>query len=109
MPRIVRRWRLTLVVAVIGLLVVPSMRSARAASGGLDSSFGNGGTVTTDFGGAGVATAVALQPDGKLVAVGAGAVGSDQLGFAVARYNDDGTLDQGFGPGGTVSTRFTDS
>jgi uncharacterized delta-60 repeat protein len=51
-------------------------------NGALDSSFGTGGTVTTDFaGGSDAAFALALQADGKLVA--AGGTGS---AFALARY-----------------------
>jgi uncharacterized delta-60 repeat protein len=51
-----------------------------------------------DGGGAEV-KALALQPDGKILA--AGSVGGR---FALVRYNPDGTLDAGFGAGGTVST-----
>ena len=40
------------------------------ADGSLDTSFDGDGKLTTDFGG-GVAYGVALQPDGKIVAVGA--------------------------------------
>src|SRR5262249_53003516 len=51
-----------------------------------------------------IAHAVALQPDGKIVLAG-GAPGSyPQTHAALARYNADGTLDSGFGPGGTLIT-----
>ena len=63
------------------------------ANGGLDSSFGTGGKVTTSF--FGVAThsaaqSVAVQADGKIVAAGQAfdAVGGEF--FALARYDDDG-------------------
>jgi uncharacterized delta-60 repeat protein len=46
-----------------------------------------------------VATAVALQPDGKIVAAGV----SDKI-FALARYNANGSLDASFGTGGKVTT-----
>ncbi|MFO0958408.1 MAG: FG-GAP-like repeat-containing protein [Isosphaeraceae bacterium] len=52
------------------------------------------GFIRTDFGGADDATAIALQPDGKIVVVGS----SRLMGrMAVARYNYDGTPDYGFG------------
>jgi len=72
--------------------------------GTLDTSFGIGGRVTTDFPGGGDANALAVQADGKLVA--AGATGGD---FALARYNPDGSLDTSFGTGGTVTTDFAGS
>src|SRR6185369_1594957 len=57
-----------------------------------------------DFAGAGDgAVAIAVQPDGKLVAAGAATInGSSE--FAVARYNSNGTLDVNFGTGGKVTT-----
>jgi uncharacterized delta-60 repeat protein len=74
--------------------------------GGLDSSFGAGGEVTTDFPSfdSEAGNALVLQPDGKLVV--AGSVLSYATGevFALARYNPDGSLDSSFGSGGLVST-----
>src|SRR5262249_40479711 len=59
------------------------------ASGSLDPSFGTGGKVTTDFaGGEDFAGNVALEPDGKIVAVGWTTVnGSPDV--ALARYAND--------------------
>jgi uncharacterized delta-60 repeat protein len=76
--------------------------------GTLDATFGAGGTVLTDVSGAGSyddARAVAVQPNGKIVAVGGSnaARGTDH-DFALARYNRDGTLDATFGTGGKVLT-----
>ncbi|HEX6183563.1 MAG TPA: hypothetical protein VFZ44_06600 [Pyrinomonadaceae bacterium] len=71
-----------------------------------DQSFGVGGKVTTDIGGSNdrdVASGVALQPDGKIVAVGYGK--GTTFGIpnpVVARYNSDGSRDTTFGVGGTV-------
>jgi uncharacterized delta-60 repeat protein len=65
--------------------------------GTLDGDFGSGGVVLTDLGGNDTARAVAVQDDGGIVVVG----NSDDS-FALARYNPDGTLDAGFGDGGTV-------
>ena len=70
-------------------------------NGSLDASFGSGGKVITDFGGSDAALAVALQPDGKIVAAG-----SSSNNFALARYNADGSLDSTFGSGGKITTDF---
>jgi uncharacterized delta-60 repeat protein len=74
--------------------------------GALDPTFGTAGKVTTDFEGVdfAVATAVAIQGDGKIVA--AGYLGASNYDFALARYNPDGTLDPTFGTGGEVTTDF---
>ena len=58
------------------------------ADGSLDTSFGNGGKVTTDFGGTDFATGVAVLADGKIVVSG-----TSNGNFALARYNSDGSLD----------------
>ena len=57
---------------------------------------------TPSFGPAqhGVAYAIAVQPDGKIVVTGVADGGDDDYG--VARLNLDGTLDQSFGGDGTV-------
>ena len=69
------------------------------ADGSLDNSFGSGGKVLTDLGGAASVGALVIQPDGKLVV--AGTAGTS---FALARYQTNGLLDTTFGTGGTVST-----
>ena len=79
------------------------------ANGSLDTTFGTGGTVTTNFVGVapgGVrnpATTVLRQPDGKLL-VGGSASQCARCGTrtALARYNVNGSLDTTFGTGGTV-------
>src|SRR5688572_15796468 len=48
---------------------------------------------------------IALQTDGKLVAVGSVSNGTD-LDFAIIRFNTDGTIDNEFGTGGEVRTDF---
>jgi uncharacterized delta-60 repeat protein len=73
-----------------------------------DSSFGTGGVTSTDFAGlTDIALSLLVQGDGKLVAVGwSGGLdafgASGDAGFALARYNLDGTLDSSFGQGGKV-------
>jgi len=75
--------------------------------GSLDSTFGSGGVVVTDFGGGhDGAVAVVLQPDGKIVAAGVSDPCCAGFDFALARYNRDGSLDSGFGSGGKVLTDF---
>jgi uncharacterized delta-60 repeat protein len=77
------------------------------SDGTLDASFGTGGKVVTDFsGGLDGASGVALQPDGRVVAVGTSAA-RGQFDFALARYNGDGSLDPSFGTGGKVTNDFS--
>jgi uncharacterized delta-60 repeat protein len=92
-------------VPVFGLLwlLLGFPASALATGGQLDTSFGGGGKVTTDFaeGEFDGAYAVAIQADGKIVAAG-------QAGgrfFALARYKPGGALDPSFGGDGKVTTR----
>lgn len=76
-----------------------------------DTTFGNGGSVTTSFGGNfAAASAVMVQPDGKIVVAGTVDFNPDLptsgLDFALARYNANGTLDGTFGKGGKVVFDF---
>ena len=99
----------TLVVQPDGKLVVAGASTENFAlaryhpDGSLDSGFGNGGVVLTDFGAASGADALILQPDAKLVAAGRISLlgGGD---FALARYNTDGRLDSSFDGDGRVLT-----
>lgn len=77
-------------------------------SGALDATFDSDGKVTTDFGGrSDGADDLAIQSDGKIVAVGSGfSAVVRPVDFALARYNRDGTLDATFGDGGKVLTTF---
>jgi uncharacterized delta-60 repeat protein len=69
-----------------------------------DAAFGSGGQVLTDFaGGEDRVSGIAIQTDGKIVAVGNTTLGTSQW-LAAARYNPDGSPDAGFGQGGTVTT-----
>lgn len=56
-----------------------------------------GGTATTN---GSTARAVAVQPDGKLVVAGQAYSAAGSQDFALARYNDDGSLDPSFGSNG---------
>ena len=67
--------------------------------GSLDTTFGTGGVVITATG---YVRALAVQPDGKIVAAGTeGCCGGAK--FALARYNTNGTLDTTFGTSGIVT------
>ena len=85
-----------------------SIAKYSASTGKLDTSFGSGGKVTTDFGNADDAVwAVAVLPSGQLLAAGRGGTSSTGYDFAVARYNANGSLDTSFGGNGT-GYRLTD-
>lgn len=74
------------------------------ANGTLDNSFGTNGTVLTDFGTTGdYGFSVALQSNGKIIAVGITDLSSSAPMLGVVRYNTDGTLDNTFGTAGKAS------
>jgi uncharacterized delta-60 repeat protein len=74
--------------------------------GSLDSAFGTDGKVATDFTGTDdAAFAVALEPGGKILAVGTTFNPAPLYDdFAVARYNSDGSLDSTFDGDGRVTS-----
>ena len=77
--------------------------------GSPDPSFGANGIVYTDFfNDEDYANALALQADGKIVAGGTGYDPNDpeDYGFALARFNSDGSLDTTFGNQGKVFTQI---
>jgi uncharacterized delta-60 repeat protein len=74
------------------------------ADGSPDSGFGTDGHVVTRFGDA-VGQALALQPDGKILAAG-GTMTRGEEDFAIVRYLPDGSLDGTFGNGGKLQTDF---
>jgi uncharacterized delta-60 repeat protein len=79
--------------------------------GSLDNTFGTNGVVSTGFGGIyETAQSVVIQSDGKIVVAGSSGHEEPRIGvFAIARYNSsNGSLDNTFGTGGTVNTRFVD-
>ncbi|HEV8623968.1 MAG TPA: Ig-like domain-containing protein [Acidimicrobiia bacterium] len=88
------------VLSLLGVVASP----AHAAAGDLDSSFGAGGKLTTDFGGYEGASAVAIQSDGKIVVAGYTSGASED--FAVARYNTNGSPDSSFDGDGKLTTDF---
>jgi uncharacterized delta-60 repeat protein len=77
------------------------------ADGTLDTSFGSGGKVVTNFGGDDYLSrhGLVMQSDNKLVVAGtsyAGCCGD----FVLARYDTNGTLDNTFGTNGKVKADF---
>ena len=84
------------------------------ADGSLDHGFGTQGIVTARQGGrigADVATAVALQRDGKIVVAGYGLLqdGFGPADFEVVRYLPNGAFDPSFGIGGRAIFAFPTS
>jgi uncharacterized delta-60 repeat protein len=84
-------------------------------TGTLDTSFGTNGLVITDLSGTGsldVAHDVVVQPDGRIVVGGCGAVGIGDCAsggsFAVLRYSSTGLLDPTFSGDGKVITTIFD-
>jgi uncharacterized delta-60 repeat protein len=80
-------------------------------NGSLDTTFGSGGKVITNFGtrplgdsSQDCAYGEVLQPDGKIIVVGSSDL--DFGGFALARYNKNGSLDSTFGDNGKLIHDF---
>jgi uncharacterized delta-60 repeat protein len=85
------------------------------ANGDLNTSFGGGvvltqvAAVVSNYRGRDASNACAVQPDGKLVSAGwyvEGKPGKQTYGFALVRYNPNGTLDKTFNKTGIVKTSF---
>jgi uncharacterized delta-60 repeat protein len=76
-------------------------------NGSLDTSFDGDGRVITNLGiGYDLLTDIAIQADGKILAVGSKNIGINNDDVAVLRYNTDGTLDPTFDTDGIVTTRL---
>ena len=85
-------------------------------TGSLDTTFSTDGKQPVNFGSDSVGSNVAIQSDGKIVVVGGVRVTATDTNFALARYNGNGSLDDGsvndstpndsFGTGGHVTTDF---
>src|SRR3989442_1326020 len=103
-----------LLACLLVVLTFTSSPASAAASGRLDPSFGTSGKVLTNFTGSDAgdgANALAIQPDGKIVAEGfaTSQTAAGGGGFALARYNTHGHLDTSFGTSGKVLTDFNGS
>jgi uncharacterized delta-60 repeat protein len=94
--------KLLVMVLAAALILAGAWREARAADGDLDSTFGNGGKVVTDFpGNDDYASGMVVQPDGKIIVAGQSGV-YPLFHSALVRYNSNGSLDTTFGDGGKV-------
>ena len=99
--RVVVSLSVVVVLVATALILTPLAHAAW----GLDGAFGSGGIVTTSFGDQSGLNSAALQADGKIVA-GGYAVSGGQFNWALVRYNQDGSIDTGFGSGGKVIQDF---
>src|ERR1035437_4224281 len=89
---------------IFSLFLFLSSHFLFAQDGALDLTFNSTGKVTTSFGsGYDFGKSVAIQSDGKIVVAGVSFNGSNN-DISVVRYNSDGTLDNGFGSVGKVTT-----
>jgi uncharacterized delta-60 repeat protein len=93
-----------IVVVGVGYAAPEDMGLMRLGSdGSLDTGFAGDGTLAIGLGAGESGHAVALAPDGKIVAVGESGTGLRGL---VARVVPDGTLDNGFGLNGTQTLEY---
>ncbi len=75
--------------------------------GSLDTSFDGDGKVSTAFADNNdEAFAIALQPDGKIIAAGRSFMSGAGYHFTLARFNPNGSLDSSFDTDGRVTTNF---
>lgn len=78
---------------------------AHAADGDFDPSFSDDGLLTADYVGTNDgAYDLAIQPDGKIVAVGTTQLNGNDYAFSVMRFNPDGSEDGTFSFDGRVAT-----
>lgn len=105
-----KSWRISVCLQITStfILLFSLIAPVKSAPGDLDLSFGNNGkrivsfTSATDW-----IEDIALQADGKIVAVGLiGFEPGVAKKFGVARFNTNGSLDTTFGIGGSVTTSF---
>lgn len=97
---VLKGWLLTTLISLLAFTV------ALAASGDLDTTFGTGGKVLTDFAGRfDRVFDIALQSNGKIVAVGYSQATSG-TDFSVTRYNPNGLRDSTFSGDGKIIVNF---
>ncbi|PWI16199.1 hypothetical protein DI272_20030 [Streptomyces sp. Act143] len=112
-------WRahLAVVSALAVGLVMALAPAAAAAPGDLDTGFGTGGKVTTDFGASPsepeIGNDLLRTSNGSLFVTGRRGFNPPGTGlnstFGIAKYTAGGALDTGFGTGGKVATSFGDT
>jgi uncharacterized delta-60 repeat protein len=96
----------------VGTIAAPKNRIALVryrTDGSLDTTFSGDGKVVTSFAGDDAeATAIAIQPDGKIVVAGRAKNGSTTLP-ALVRYNASGSLDTSFDGDGKALVQLSSS
>ena len=93
--------------AITGVVLFMMVPRAEAAPGDLDPTFSGDGKVLTDIaGGDDGASAMAIQPDGKIVTAGFASPPAGGRTFVVVRYDSAGLPDPSFGDDGIVTTSF---
>jgi uncharacterized delta-60 repeat protein len=93
-----------------GTLLLTFSKYIYPQPGQLDNTFGHDGIVTTALkvNGTSQINSIVLQSDGKLVAAGVSNNGIN-ADFTLARYTQDGSLDNSFGTNGIVITQIGDT
>jgi uncharacterized delta-60 repeat protein len=98
-------------ILVAGLINIASMRvsgivARYLTNGSLDATFGGSGRVLTESGSVDIISAMAVQPDGKILLVGRSNVNDIHGDFALWRLHPNGRFDTQFGDNGLVTTNF---
>jgi uncharacterized delta-60 repeat protein len=97
-------------VATVVLLFIATVATAGAAPSDLDPTFGAGGQLTLPIvPGEDRIEAIAVQPDGKIVAAGTSKHATTNWDFAVARFNPDGSPDTTFSGDGFLTADLSGS
>lgn len=94
-------------ILVSAIIWVPSAKTKiyrYNEDGSPDQDFGSNGILELDYNFATFIEFLALQPDGKIIAVGNGVNEGGQYAWTVLRLNPDGSYDNTFGTGGIVET-----
>jgi uncharacterized delta-60 repeat protein len=93
----------TLLLFLVGIASLVSV----AQDGSLDTSFGDGGVVLTDFSNSqDFGEAVVQQADGTLVVAGVKRLSNGDNNVILVRYLTDGSIDTSFGTGGVVTADY---
>ncbi|MGI8788248.1 MAG: FG-GAP-like repeat-containing protein [Pyrinomonadaceae bacterium] len=95
------KFQSTLKLAIVFTIILFLQTIANAAAV-IDRTFGANGTATTNFGQSAQASAMVIQPDGKIIVVGKVTTGDTGDDPVIVRYNSNGSLDASFGNGGIV-------
>jgi len=87
------------------LIVLAIVSTCYSQTPSLDYNFYCNGKAAIRTGG-GVCSAIAIQPDGKILLGGRGGETVSNSGYCLARFNENGTIDSSFGTNGKVITIY---